>query len=80
MQISPSLKSKTYENSGKNKQEGHDGPVSLHWLIHKIPLYQTLQNLGISLKQKTPKTGLQLVAIVLMFSNKKIFIVFTIKL
>ena len=74
MQISPSLRSKTYENSGKNQQVGHDGPALLHWLICKIPLYQTLQNLGISLKQKTPKTGLQLVAIVLMFSNKKISI------
>ena len=35
----------------QNKQEGHDGPVSLHWLIHKIPSYQTLQYLGIGLKQ-----------------------------
>ena len=32
------------------KQEGHDGPVSLHLLIHEIPLYQTLQYLGIGLK------------------------------
>ena len=35
---------------GKNsevKQEGHDGPVSLHWLIREIPSYQTLQYLGI---------------------------------
>ena len=23
------------------RQEGHDGPVSLHWLIHEIPSYQT---------------------------------------
>ena len=33
----------------------HDGPVSLHWLIYKIPSYQTLQYLGICLKHKTPK-------------------------
>ena len=25
----------------KKKQEGHDGPVSLHWLIREIPSYQT---------------------------------------
>ena len=37
------------------KQEGHDGPVSLHWLICEILSYQTLQYLGISLKHKTPK-------------------------
>ena len=24
-----------------HEQEGHDGPVSLHWLIHEIPSYQT---------------------------------------
>ena len=36
------------------KQEGHDGPVSLHWLIHEIHSYQTLHYLGIGLKQKTP--------------------------
>ena len=36
------------------KQEGQDGPVSLHWLISEIPSYQTLQYLGISLKHKTP--------------------------
>ena len=36
------------------KQEGHDGRVSLHWLIRKIPLYQTSQYLGIGLKCKTP--------------------------
>ena len=34
--------------------EGHDGPVSLHWLIREIPSYQTLQCLGIGLKHKTP--------------------------
>ena len=54
------------------KQEGHDGPISLHWLIRKIPSYQTLQYLGIGLKQKTPKTGLKLEAIILMFINTKI--------
>ena len=37
------------------KQEGHDGPVWLHWLICKIPSYQTLQYLGTGLKHKTPK-------------------------
>ena len=34
------------------KQEGHDGPVSLHWLIHEIPSYQALQYLGIGLKYR----------------------------
>ena len=29
--------------------EGHDGPVSLYWLIREIPSYQTLQYLGIGL-------------------------------
>ena len=38
----------------KSKQEGHDGPVSLHWLLPEIPSYQTLQYLGIGLKHKTP--------------------------
>ena len=36
------------------KQEGHDGPVSLHWLIGEIHSYQTLHYLGIGLKHKTP--------------------------
>ena len=36
------------------KQEGHDGPVSLHWLIREIHSYQTLHYLGIALKHKTP--------------------------
>ena len=36
------------------KQEGHDGPVSLHWLIRDIPSYQTIQYMGIGLKHKTP--------------------------
>ena len=35
-------------------QEGHDGPVSLHWLILEIHPYQTLHYLGIGLKHKTP--------------------------
>ena len=35
-------------------QEGHDGPVSLHWLIREIHSYQTLHYLGIGLKHKTP--------------------------
>ena len=34
------------------KQEGHYGPVSLHWLIHEIPSYQALQYLGIGLKHR----------------------------
>ena len=37
------------------QQEGHDGPVSLHWLISKFPSYQTLKNLEIVLKHKIPK-------------------------
>ena len=48
------------------------GPVSLHWLIRKIASYQTLQYFGIGIKHKTPETGLKLVAILLMSSNKKI--------
>ena len=36
------------------RQEGHDGPVSLHWLIREIHSYQTLHYLGIGLKHKTP--------------------------
>ena len=36
------------------EQEGHDGPVSLHWLICEIHSYQTLHYLGIGLKHKTP--------------------------
>ena len=39
---------------GHKKQEGHDGPVSLHWLIREIHSYQTLHYLGIGLKHKTP--------------------------
>ena len=35
-----------------NKQDGHDGPVSLHWLIREIPSYSTLQYLGTSVKHK----------------------------
>ena len=37
-----------------DKQDGHDGPVSLHWLIREIHSYQTLHYLGIGLKHKTP--------------------------
>ena len=47
----------------KKKKEGHDGPVSLHWLI-----------LGNSFKTYDPKEGLKLVA---MSSNKKISKYFT---
>ena len=43
-----------YNISVKRKQEGHDGPVSLHWLIREIHSYQTLHYLGIGLKHKTP--------------------------
>ena len=31
------------------EQEGHDGPISLHWLIREIPSHQTLQYVGIGL-------------------------------
>ena len=62
----------------EKEQEGHDGPVSLHWLIREIPSYQTIQYMGIGLKHKTPKLGLKLKAIALMFSNKKISKDFTI--
>ena len=37
---------------GKRRQEGHDGPVSLHWLICEIPSYQALQYLVIGLKYR----------------------------
>ena len=43
-----------YSHVVKGKQEGHDGPVSLHWLIREIHSYQTLHYLGIDLKHKTP--------------------------
>ena len=36
------------------KQEGHNGPVSLHWLIREIHSYQTLHYLGIGLKHNNP--------------------------
>ena len=35
-------------------QEGHDGPVPLHWLIRETPSYQTIQYMGIGLKHETP--------------------------
>ena len=38
----------------EKEQEGHDGPVSLHWLIIEIHSYQTLHYLGIGSKHKTP--------------------------
>ena len=50
----------------RGKKEDHDGPVLLHWLIHKIPSYQTIQYLEIDLKHKI---GLKLVAIVLKISK-----------
>ena len=43
-----------FESYSQKKQEGHDGPVSLHWLIREIHSYQTLHYLGIGLKHKTP--------------------------
>ena len=74
---------RTFAETAKNldmgiKQEGHDGPVSLHWLIGEIPSCQTLQYLRIGLKHKTPQQGLKLVATVRMFCNKKISKDFTI--
>ena len=42
------------EKQQSSKQERHDGPVSLHWLIREIHSYQTLHYLGIGLKHKTP--------------------------
>ena len=36
------------------KQKGHDGPISLNWLIREIHSYQTLHYLGIGWKHKTP--------------------------
>ena len=44
----------TKKGEANQKQEGHDGPVSLHWLIREIHSYQTLHYLGIGLKHKTP--------------------------
>ena len=41
------------KHRGRRRQEGHDGPVSLHWLIREIHSYQTLHFLGIGLKHKT---------------------------
>ena len=46
----------TYLTSNRSlKQDGHDSPVLLHWLICKFPSDQTLKYLGIGLKHKTPK-------------------------
>ena len=44
----------THNHHVMSKQEGQDGPVSLHWLIREIHSYQTLHYLGIGLKHKTP--------------------------
>ena len=49
------------------KQDDCDGPVLLHWQIHKIPTCQT-----IGFECNTPETGLKLVVLVLMVSNKRI--------
>ena len=49
-----SVRVENFVGKGKIKQEGHDGPVSLHWLIREIHSYQTLHYLGIGLKHKTP--------------------------
>ena len=43
-----------HKTLSEKKQESHDGPVSLHWMIHEIHSYQTLHYLGTSLKHKTP--------------------------
>ena len=48
-------KSSKTRNHKIRKQEGHDGPVSLHWLICKFPSYQTLHYFGITLKHQIPK-------------------------
>ena len=45
---------KRLQEDATYQQEGHDGPVSLHWLIREIHSYQTLHYLGIGLKHKTP--------------------------
>ena len=42
------------ERAANIKQEGHDGPVLLHWLICDIHSYETLHYLRIDLKHKTP--------------------------
>ena len=67
MAISPSGKfSEIFRTTGQ------DGPVSLHWLICKIPIRQTEQYLGNWFENETPETGLKLVALVLLFSKKRI--------
>ena len=50
----PIITFKWMEMGVSKEQEGHDGPVSLHWLIREIHTYQTLHYLGIGLKHKTP--------------------------
>ena len=49
-------------HTNETKQEGHDGSVSLHWLICKIPSYQTfkvaLQILGRKFYKITKKSSL----------------------
>ena len=54
--VTPADKDKMelYKIIERKEQEGHDGPVSLHWLIREIHSYQTLHYLGIGLKHKTP--------------------------
>ena len=37
----------------KQIQEGHDGPVLLHWLIRETPSYQALQYLGTGSKHRS---------------------------
>ena len=49
------IRRNTLSTKGILKQEGHDGPVSLHWPIREISSYQTLQYLEIRLKHKNPK-------------------------
>ena len=48
------MQSRLIKDPQRKNQEGHDGPVSLHWLICEIHSYQTLHYLGIGLKHKTP--------------------------
>ena len=52
------------------KHDGHDGPVSLHWLNNKIHTYQTL--LGQLVLNIRPQRQLKLVAPILLGCKKKI--------
>ena len=52
---------KSLGNCSIGEQEGHDGPVTLHWLIREIPSYKALQYLGIGLKHR-PVTRTKIVS------------------